>query len=298
MNPQIPPDDEISATGKSRRHALKCLGWAGAGVLWTMSGGVACSTVLGDRTRPAPGGFSFAQISDSHIGFNKDPNHDATGTLQAAIDLVRQAPERPALLLHTGDVSQLSRSDQFDTAEQIIQTARLDTFYVPGEHDVLVDDGSEFFQRFAKQSGGKGWYSFDQSGVHFVALVNVLNLRPGGLGYLGPDQLAWLEQDLRGQSASTPLVIFTHMPLWTLYPAWGWGTDDSAQVMALIRRFGSVTVLSGHIHQVIQKVEGQVSFHTAASTAFPQAAPGIGPGPGPLKVPAAQLRQLLGVRWP
>ena len=290
------PENEVSPAGMSRRRALGCLGWAGAGVLWTMSGGVACSSLIGSRNTASAGSFSFAQISDSHIGFNKDPNHDSAGTLQAAIAQIKALPQRPALLLHTGDVSQLSRSDQFDTAAQIIKGAGLETHYVPGEHDVLVDDGAEFFQRFAAESGGKGWYSFDQAGVHFIALVNVLNLRPGGFGYLGPDQLAWLEQDLRARSASTPLVIFTHMPLWTLYPAWGWGTDDGAQALSLLRRFGSVTVLSGHIHQIIQKVEGQVSFHTAASTAFPQPAPGVGPGPGPLKVPADQLRHLLGIR--
>ena len=292
--PKSDAEHELPPAGMSRRRALHCMGWAGAGVLWTMSGGVACSSLLGSRVNPATGGFSFAQISDSHIGFNKDPNHDSAGTLQAAINQIRALPQRPGLLIHTGDVSQLSRSDQFDMAEQIIKGAGLDTHYVPGEHDVLVDDGAEFFQRFAKDSGGKGWYSFDQGGVHFVALVNVLNLRPGGLGYLGPEQLGWLEQDLRGCSASTPLVIFTHMPLWTLYPAWGWGTDDSAQALAYLKRFGSVTVLNGHIHQVMQKVEGNVTFHTARSTAFPQPAPGTAPSAGPMKVPADKLRTMLG----
>lgn len=291
--------ETLTAHGRSRRRALACMAWAGAGVLWTLDGGVPRSLALGNTAhaaQPASRAFSFVQISDSHIGFNKEPNPDPAGSLQEAIAKIKAAPQQPAFLLHTGDVSHLSKPGEFDTAEQIVRGAGLEVHYVPGEHDVLLDAGKSFFERFSAGSGGKGWSSFDHNGVHFIALVNVLNLKAGGLGFLGDEQLAWLAQDLRGRGSSTPIVVYTHMPLWALYPEWGWGTDDSAQALSHLKRFGSVTVLNGHIHQVIQKVEGHVSFHTAMSTAYPQPGPGVGPGPGPLKVPADRLRSLIGVR--
>jgi Icc protein len=280
---------------QSRRDALKCMAWAGAGIVWTVSGGIPAAMALGDATKGTrKREFSFAQISDSHIGFTKEPNPDPASTLQTAIAQVRAAA--PSFLVHTGDVSHLSKAEEFDTASQIVRSANLDTFYIPGEHDVLEDDGHAFFARFSPQNPQHGWYSFDQNGVHFVALVNVLNLKAGGLGYLGEEQLAWLKDDLRKPSASTPIVVLTHIPLWAVYPQWGWGTDDSLQALSLLKRFGSVTVLNGHIHQVLQKVEGDVSFYSAASTAFPQPAPGQAAGPGPLKVPHEQLASVLGTR--
>jgi Icc protein len=292
------PDETLDEHAARRRTTLTCMVWAGAGVLWTLNGGVPGSKLLGGNAQAAEPGreaFSFVQISDSHIGFSKDPNLDPASTLQEAIDTVRGAPVQPAFIVHTGDISHLSKPGEFDTATQIINGAGLDVHYVPGEHDVLIDNGEAYFERFSKQPGRK-WYSFDQGGVHFVALTNVFDLRGGGLGFLGDAQLAWLEQDLRARTSSTPLVVFAHIPLWSLYPAWGWGTDDSAQALSLMKRFGSVTVLNGHVHQVAQKVEGEISFYTAMSTAFPQPAPGAASGPGPMKVPASKLRSLLGVR--
>ncbi len=280
-------DNEIG-----RRGALRCMLWAGSGVIWTVSGGV--PRALGD-TQPADG-FTFAQVSDSHIGFAREPNMDTPGTFAAAIAAVRAAPARPALLLHTGDVSHLSRPDEFDAAEKIMAGAGLDTHAVPGEHDVIEDGGAAFMARFQSRERGKGgYYSFDQGGVHFVGLNNVIDLRAGGMGHLGADQLAWLADDLRGRAASQPIVVFAHIPLWSVYPEWGWGTEDSAQALGLLRRFGSVTVLNGHIHQVMQKVEGTLAFHTARSTAFPQPAPGAAASPGPMKVEAPRLRAMLGV---
>ena len=290
-------DDAGSQGRLSRRTLLRCAAWGGAGVVWALKGGVPRSFSLIEPAAAAEArNLAFVQISDSHIGFNKDANPDPNGTLAAAIDKVRALPDRGGLfMLHTGDVSHLSKPEELDTAKQIIGVAGLDVHYVPGEHDVLVDNGSDFFARFNGAADRK-WYSFDALGAHFVALVNVLDLRAGGLGRLGAEQLDWLEKDLRGRSASTPLVIFTHMPLWDLYPEWGWGTDDAAQALSYVKRFGSVTVLNGHVHQVLQKVEGHVSFHTAMSTAFPQPAPGTAPSPGPMKVPAETLRSVLGVR--
>ena len=168
-------------------------------------------------------------------------------------------------------------------------------FYVPGEHDVLEDDGQSYLERFGKGTHGAGWHSFDQNGVHFIGLVNVVNLKAGGLGTLGDDQLEWLEKDVKGLSSSTPIVVFAHIPLWSVYPEWGWGTDDSEQALSYLKKFGSVSVLNGHIHQVMQKVEGHVTFHTAMSTAFPQPAPGTAPSPGPMKVADDRLRKVLGL---
>jgi 3',5'-cyclic AMP phosphodiesterase CpdA len=296
--PNARPTETLDEHGGRRRTALSCMAWAGAGVVWTLSGGVPGSRLIGGAAQAAEvdrQAFSFVQISDSHIGFSKDPNLDPASTLQDAVDKLRTMPVQPAFIVHTGDISHLSKPGQFDTATQIINGAKLDVHYVPGEHDVLVDNGDSYFQRFSKEPDRK-WYSFDQKGVHFIALTNVLDLRGGGLGFLGDAQLAWLEQDLKGRASSTPLVVFAHIPLWSLYPTWGWGTDDSARALTLMKRFGSVTVLNGHVHQVAQKVEGEMNFYTAMSTAFPQPAPGAAAGPGPMKVPADQLRSLLGVR--
>ncbi len=284
--------------GVDRRGFLKCMAWAGTGMLWTVSGGVLSSTTLGRfGAAGAPKGtLFFAQISDSHIGFNKAANPDVTATLTEAVARLNALPRRPAFVLHTGDITQLSKPAEFDTASQVIGTIKTGrVWYVPGEHDVLEDDGRSYLARYGRGTRGAGWYSFDHEGVHFVGLVNVVNLKAGGLGALGQEQLDWLRRDLRLLSSSTPIVVFAHIPLWTVYPEWGWGTDDSEQALALLKRFGSVSVLNGHIHQVLQKVEGHVSFHTAMSTAFPQPAPGSAPSPGPMVVDPGRLRSLLGI---
>lgn len=275
------------------------MAWAGTGMLWTLSGGVPKSSILGAQT-PANRDLFFMQISDSHIGFNKAANADVTETMRAAIAKINAMPVQPAFLLHTGDISQLSKPSEFDTADQVLREARTkDVFFVPGEHDVGADNGASYLDRYGKttQHGrtGGGWYSFDHSGVHFIGLVNVLNLKAGGLGSLGAEQIEWLKRDVKHLPTSTPIVVFAHVPLWSVYPEWGWGTDDSALALSYLKRFGSVTVLNGHIHQTMQKVEGSVVFHTALSTAFAQARPGTAPAPGPMAVPAGHLRDVLGI---
>ncbi|MBZ5590412.1 MAG: metallophosphoesterase [Acidobacteriia bacterium] len=294
--------------GIDRRGFLKCMAWVGTGVVCVVEGGILNSSALAAPSdagspplakagRGGQSGFSFAQISDSHIGFSKEANKDVVATLQVAVDKLNALPDRPDFVIHTGDLSHLSKPEEFDTLAQVLRGVKVGRiFYVPGEHDVIEDNGKLYRERFAPDSLGDGWFSFDHKGVHFVGLVNVLNLKAGGLGSLGREQLEWLENDLKGRPSSTPVVVFAHVPLWTVYPQWGWGTEDSAQALAYLKRFGSVTVLNGHIHQVLQKVEGHVAFHTAASTAFPQPQPGIAPGPGPMKVPEGVLRTLLGVR--
>jgi len=274
------------------------MAWAGTGAMWTMASGVLKGLPIEQAAhgQMGTGGLRFVQISDSHIGFGKDPNPDPVATLQQAIGKINAQRSAPDFIIHTGDLTHLSKPEQFDTLSQVMKGAKAkQVLYVPGEHDVIVDNGKEFFRRFGV--GNAGWYSYDHGGAHFVALVNVLNLQAGGLGRLGADQLAWLKQDLASLAASTPIVVFAHMPLWNLYQQWGWGTDDSAQAMELLRRFGSVTILNGHIHQIQQKVEGNITFHTARSTAYPQPSPGTGPGPGPMKDLAGRsLASYLGVR--
>ena len=283
----------------SRRGALECMVWAGTGILWTLSGGVPKSLgLIGDALAAEASAFTFLQISDSHIGFNKPANPDALGTLREAIGKVKElvVKTRPAFMIHTGDITHLSKPDEFDNADQIIGEAKLKVHYVPGEHDVIDEGlGKAYLARYGKGTMGAGWYSFDDHGVHFIGLVNVVDLKAGGLGRLGADQLAWLADDLKDKSSSTPIVVFAHIPLWTVYAQWGWGTDDGLQALNLLKRFGSVTVLNGHIHQIVQKVEGNMTFHTARSTCFPQPAPGTAPAPGPMTVPADQLRSMLGI---
>jgi len=287
-----------SDNGVSRRGVLECMTWAGTGVLWSVAGGIPSSLGLSEAqaAEQALNPFTFLQISDSHVGFDKPANPDALATLREAIAKIKALPKKPSFMIHTGDISHLSKEKEFDDADQLIKDAGLPVFYVPGEHDLLDDEqGKAYLNRYGKGSRGAGWYSFDQSGVHFIGLVNVVDLKAGGLGNLGAEQLQWLERDVAGLSSSTPIVVFAHIPLWTVYPEWGWGTEDGARALALMKRFGSVTVLNGHIHQIMQKVEGNVAFHTARSTAFPQPAPGTAPSPGPVKVPAGELNKYLGV---
>jgi len=295
--------EDLADDGVDRRGFLTCMAWAGSAVLWTMAGGVPTSVALGQAGRLLKGGASksglfFAQISDSHMGFNKAANTNVAATFQEAISRLNALPKQPEFLLHTGDISHLSKADEFDAVDQMIRGAKTKTgrvFYVPGEHDVLDDNGAQYLQRYGKETKGHGWYSFDHSGVHFIGLVNVLDLKPGGLGNLGAEQLEWLERDVKGLPTSTPIVVFAHVPLWAVYPQWGWGTDDGAQALSYLKRFGSVTVLNGHIHQTIQKVEGNMTFHTALSTAFPQPAPCTAQAPGPVDVGADRLRSFLGI---
>jgi 3',5'-cyclic-AMP phosphodiesterase len=274
-------------TNLSRRTALECMLWAGAGLVWTVDGGV-------PRTaRAADSGFMFAQVSDCHLGFRGDPNMDTPATFRRAIDMVRATG--PAFVLHTGDVSHLSKPDQLDMGAQILRESGAPTYVVPGEHDWL-DNGTGYREHFGMKGTDRTWYAFDSHGVHFVGLNNIAGLGSSGLGRLGQEQLDWLGKDLVSRPSSQPILIFAHIPLWSVYPQWGWATEETPQILALLKRFGSVTVLNGHIHQVLQKVEGHVTFHTALSTAFPQPAPGSAAHPGPYHIEPGTLASHIGVR--
>jgi len=295
---------QVNGAPVNRRGLLKCMAWAGTGVLWSVSGGVPRSLgLLGDAAagEPKASGFTFLQISDSHVGFDKPANPNALGTFQEAIAKINAMPTPPAFIIHTGDITHLSKDKEFDDADQAMKALKQKVYVIPGEHDVAdAYNGKAYLDRYGKGTNGKGWYSFDYGGAHFIALINVFNFEPGfksaGLAKLGDEQLEWMEKDVKGLSASTPIVVLAHLPLWTVYQEWGWGTEDAPRALGYLKRFGSVTVLNGHIHQIQQKVEGNVSFHTARSTAFPQPAPGSAPAPGPMKVPAEQLHSVLGVR--
>jgi 3',5'-cyclic AMP phosphodiesterase CpdA len=280
---------------------LKCMAWVGTGLVWTFRGGIPSSRVFGqDAGAAARGDFSFVQISDSHIGFAREPNKDVTGTLKVTVERINRLEQAQAFLLHTGDLTHLARPAEFDTVRAVLNNVRAEkVFTVPGEHDFDADDNRLYLERFGKGTRGTGWHSFDYKGVHFVGLVNVANAGSGspkaGLGVIGTEQLEWLKKDVAGLGDSTPVVVFAHVPLWMVYEKWGWGTRDAEQALAVLKRFGSLTVLNGHVHQVLQKVEGRVVFHTARSTAFPQGEPGKG-APGPVRdVPADRLRGVLGI---
>ena len=282
--------------GLDRRQTLKCMLWAGTGVVWTVAGGVPASRLIGSA-KAAEGGFSFVQISDSHIGFSKPANPDARATLDAAIDKILAMPGNPAFMIHTGDVTHTAAAaavrrraadDQAGEARRPLRAGR-------ARHP-RCRDADRLSRALRQGATGGGWYSFDHGGVHFVSLVNVVDLKKNGLGSLGAEQIAWLDDDLKGKSASTPIVLFCHIPLWMVAPDWGWGTEDSAQALALV-----VALRLGDRAQRPHPpahAEGRrrVTFHTARSTAFPQPAPGTAPSPGPKLVPAGELRKWLGVR--
>jgi Icc protein len=293
-------DKDTSNDGIDRRGFLKCMAWAGAGMVWAMKGGILTARAFGQDAPTAAGDdFTFVQVSDSHIGFNKGVYTDVVGTFQEAVSRINALPTAPSLVLHTGDLTHLSKPAEFDTVEQVMKSINTQkSFFVPGEHDYFVDNGNRYLERFGKGTVGTGYQSFDYKGVHFIGLVNVANISNGNtaLGVLGNDQLEWMEKDVADLSSSTPIVVFAHVPLWTVYEQWGWGTQDAAQALGYLKRFGSVSVLNGHIHQILQKVEGNITFHTARSTAFPQPAPGSAPSPGPMKnIAAEKLRSYLGL---
>jgi len=205
-------NDEVES---DRRQFLKCMAWVGTGAVWTMASGILKGMPIEQAglAGTGAGGLRFVQISDSHIGFNKEANPDVTATLRAAIAKIRALPQAPSFVLHTGDLTHLSKPEEFDTLQQELTAIGAPVFYVPGEHDVLNDNGKSYLERFGKNTLGAGWYSFDQAGVHFIGLVNVVDLKAGGMGALGAEQLEWLERDVKRLKSSTPIVVFAHIPL-------------------------------------------------------------------------------------
>jgi 3',5'-cyclic AMP phosphodiesterase CpdA len=282
----------------TRRQLLRHTAWFGTAVALTVVGGEVISHVVGGSSSAAaadPAALNFVQVSDSHIGFTGPANTDVAGSFGEAIDQINHLSVRPDFVMHTGDLTHLSTPAQFDQVKQMMTGVKAGgVFTVPGEHDSVDDHGEKYRAAFGSGTQGNGWYSMDVKGVHVVALVNSLNLEK--LGHLGQDQIDWVTKDLAGLSADTPIVVFSHIPLFAMYPDWGWGTDDAEQVIGLMRRFSSVTALNGHVHQVFSKTDGNVTFHSATTTAYPLPHPGDGPAPTPQTLPAGKLKSALGIR--
>jgi 3',5'-cyclic-AMP phosphodiesterase len=275
-----------------RGDFLEHVAWTGSGIAYALSGaGIFSGHALADAAATT----TFVQISDSHIGFHQAANPDVAATLKSAVDAINGMPVQPKFVVHTGDITHLSTSQQFDDARAILSQLRAPLIALPGEHDVLGNDFKPYQRNFGiKDAQNGGWASWDDSGVHYIALLNVFNFEKMGL--MGSDQLGWLKNDLQTQRQQTPIVVFTHVPLYALYPQWGWTTQDGAQALALLRGFDHVTVLNGHIHQVVTHVEGNIHFATAMATAYPQPQPGTAPAPGPLTLPHDQLLHAIGYR--
>jgi 3',5'-cyclic AMP phosphodiesterase CpdA len=290
--------DDTPREGMSRRQLMRHAGWFGAAVVLTVAGGEVISQVADGRSATGTDGtgtLRFVQVSDSHIGFNGPANTNVTESFTEAINQVNGLGFRPDFIMHTGDLTHLSTPAQFDQVHQMMSGLRTDRiFVVPGEHDSVGDGGKAYRQRFGQNTRGDGWYSFDTHGVHFIALVNTLNLE--SLGHLGNEQIDFVRRDVKGLSSDTPIVVFSHIPLFAMYAKWGWGTDDALQVLNLLKRFSSVTCLNGHVHQLFSKTEGNVTFHSATTTAYPLPKPGTAPAPTPQVVPAGRLHDALGIR--
>ena len=296
------PEGPAGPDGMSRRQLLRHAGWFGSAVVLTVAGGEVISHVAHDKDSAAAAATAadadalrFVQISDSHIGFAGAANTDVTASFGEAIDQINTLGFRPNFVMHTGDLTHLSTPAQFDQVRQMLTDVRTErVFTVPGEHDSVGDSGRAYRQTFGAGTTGDGWYSFDTHGVHFITLVNTLSLEK--LGHLGNDQIDFVRRDVAGLSPDTPIVVFSHIPLFAMYPAWGWSTDDALQVLALLRRFASVTCLNGHVHQLFSVTEGNVTFHSATTTAYPLPAPGKAPAPTPQVLPAGHLKEALGIR--
>ncbi|MFE4969926.1 metallophosphoesterase family protein [Streptomyces sp. NPDC056660] len=290
----------------SRRQLLRHAGWFGGAVVLTVAGGEVVSHIAGSGDTAAAaapaahgttanGALRFVQVSDSHIGFQGPANTDVAGSFTEAIHQVNSLGFRPDFVMHSGDLTHLSTAAQFDQVRQMMTGMETDrVFTVPGEHDSVGDAGRAYRRTFGKGTLGDGWYSFDTHGVHFIALVNTLSLEK--LGHLGNEQIEFVRRDLKGLSSDTPIVVFSHIPLFAMYPRWGWSTDDALRIIALLRRFSSVTCLNGHVHQLFTKTDGNITFHSATTTAYPLPKPGRAPAPTPQVVPARQLKDALGIR--
>ena len=287
----------MTESGMNRRQLLRHGAWFGGAVVLAVGGGAVVSSVVADSHSALddPNALLFAQISDSHLGFTGPANTDVTKSFAAAIDKLNALPRRPAFVMHTGDLTHLATPAQFDQVKQMMTGIKTgQTFVVPGEHDSIDDSGQKYRAAFGSGTQGDGWFSFDIQGVHVIGLVNTISLEK--LGHLGTDQIDFVRRDTAHLPADTPIVVFSHIPLFAMYPAWGWGTDDAMQVLALLRRFSSVTCLNGHVHQLFTKTEGNITFHSATTTAYPLPKPGRAAAPAPVTLPAGRLHDALGIR--
>ena len=291
-------DPELTGEhGMTRRQLMRHTAWFGAAVALTVAGGEVISQAAGSPPAVADslGAVRFVQVSDSHLGFTGTANPDVAASFGSAINQVNALGFEPDFVMHSGDITHLTLAAEFGQAKEMmadIKTPRV--FTVPGEHDTINDRGRMYRQFFGAGTLGDGWFSFDVKGVHVISLVNTTAV--DALGHLGADQLHFVRRDVAGLSAETPIVLFSHIPLYAMYPKWGWGTSDAVTLLGMLRRFGSVTALNGHVHQVFTKTEGNVTFYSAAPTCYPLPEPGQAPAPLPVTLPAGELTSALGIR--
>ncbi len=275
-----------------RASFLEHVAWTGAGIAYTLGAG---GLMTGRALAGASATVEFVQISDSHIGFHQAANPDVSATLKMAVDAINAMPAQPSFVVHTGDITHLSTPQQFDDARAILSTLKAPLIALPGEHDVIGNDFATYLSNFKiPHSTAGGWASWDRNGVHYIVLLNVFNFEKMGL--MGADQLAWLAKDLSAVAKTTPVVVFTHVPLYALFPQWGWTTEDGSKALAMLQPFEHVTVLNGHIHQIVTHQEGNIRFASADATAYPQPKPGSAPKPGPVTLPHDDLLRAIGYR--
>jgi predicted phosphodiesterase len=239
-------------------------------------------TPLGAGSSPTPvaqGDFLFLQLSDTHWGFSGPPNPEAGTTLKRAVAAINAASLKPDFIVFTGDLTQrtdddVQRRQRLKEFQQIVSELSVKTLYfIPGEHDAAPDAGKAY-----RESFGKSYYSFEHKGVQFLAIDNVS--APGSV--IGDEQLNWLASEVKSVPPDKPIVVFTHRPLFDLYPAWDWATKDGEKALAILQTHKNVTVFYGHIHQEHHFATGDIKHHSARSLIFPLPAPGSVPQKAPL----------------
>jgi hypothetical protein len=277
---------EITMT-VNRRDFLKLAGLGG--VVFASGLGKIASAAYGSGAED----FYFVQLSDCHWGFEGPPNPEAKVTLKKAVQAVNSLEEQPDFIVFTGDLTHTTddpktRRKRMAQFRDIVADLKVKTLhFMPGEHDASLDRG-EAFQEFF----GKTHYTFDHKGVHFIVLDNVSDPR----AMIGDEQLKWLAADLAQLPKDANIVVFTHRPLFDLYPQWDWATRDGSKAIDLLMPYSNVTVFYGHIHQEHHHMTGHIAHHAAKSLIFPLPAPGSRPKRAPLPWNAAHPFNGLGYR--
>jgi 3',5'-cyclic AMP phosphodiesterase CpdA len=284
-----------------RRKFLKITGVTlGAGALYQFAApalgegvGGRVMDLLGKKNGERPTPFSFVQFSDTHVGFNGPPDPLGTQAFERAVTMVNALPQRPDLVLFTGDLTHDSEkpgehADRMKRFREIASRLNVPLVkVVPGEHDAALDGGALFRDAF-----GETHHSFDHRGVHFIGLDNVSLGKPA----VGAEQLAWLQKDLARFPKTAPIVVFTHRPLFDLKPDWEWFTSDGDQVLNALAPYENVTVLYGHIHREHEHTEGNATHYASRSLIFAFPDPETGVPKKPLPFDAAKPFQNLGIR--
>jgi 3',5'-cyclic AMP phosphodiesterase CpdA len=226
-----------------------------------------------------PSSSSLASRRETHWGFSGPPNPEADRTLRSTVATINAVSTRPDFVIFTGDLTQttddptLRRARMKEFKAIVSELTVKDVRFIPGEHDAALDNGEAYRELF-----GDTHYAFVHEGVHFIALDNVSD--PAAI--FGSAQLAWLRSEVAKVPKTAPLVVFAHRPLFELFPAWEWTTQDGAQAIEILQAHPNVTVFYGHIHQEHEHQTGSITHHAARSLIFPLPAPGSVPKKVPL----------------